>query len=281
MNARDIALTGVPRAGTTLACRLLGQCRHSVALFEPMPVLDLPVDHELALAQVLDFYRSVRTQIARERTAPSKVHAGAVPDNLYGATAHDGTRPLLAHPGLLQVAADLPAAFTLIIKHNAAFTALLPALATKLDTFAIVRNPLAVIASWQSVAVPVQHGRVPAGERLDARLAARLDASNDVLERQLQVLDWFFRQYHEYLPVARVLRYEDIIASQGGVLYARVGVAGAIDPSLTAQDPLSRHKAAAIDVVRRALHAYPGAWRHWYAAAEIDAALAAARGACG
>jgi len=281
MNPRNIALTGVPRAGTTLACRLLGQCRHSVALFEPMPVLTLPQDHRLALEQVLDFYRSVRTRIAREHTAPSKVRGGTVPDNLYGETGSDGTRPLLAHPGELHVAPDLPADFTLTIKHNAAFTALLPDLATQLDTFAIVRNPLAVIASWQSVDIPVQQGRVPAGERLDAGLASRLDASDDVLERQLWVLDWFFRQYRAHLPMQHVLRYEDIVASQGAALYSRIGMDCPADSTLRAHDPLSRRDAAAVDAVRRALRAFPGAWRHWYDPAEIDAAPAAQPGASG
>src|SRR3546814_6181629 len=106
MSARNIALTGVPRAGTTLACRLLGQCRDAVALFEPMAVLALPRAHDLALAQVLDFFADVRARVARDRTAPSKVRGGAVPDNLYGDTGSDGTRPLQAHPGQLHLPAD-------------------------------------------------------------------------------------------------------------------------------------------------------------------------------
>lgn len=279
MNARNIALTGVPRAGTTLACRLLGQCRNTVALFEPMPVLALPRAHDLALAQVLDFYREVRTRIARERTAPSKVRGGAVPDNLYGEADSDGRRPLQAHPGQLHLPANLPDDFTLLIKHNAAFTALLPALATQLDTFAIVRNPLAVIASWQSVALPVQQGHVPAGEWLDPQLAARLDACTDVLERQLRVLDWFFRQFHAHLPRHRVLRYEDIVASQGTLLHARIGMDGTADTTLRAHNPLARRDAAAIETVRGALRAFPGAWRHWYEPDEIDAACFLRHGA--
>lgn len=281
MSGRDIALTGVPRSGTTLACRLLGQCRNTVALFEPMPVLTLPQEHGLALAQVLDFYRDVRTRIAREHNAPSKVRGGAVPDNLYAEAGSDGRRQLQAHPGLLQVPADLPDDFTLVIKHNAAFTALLPKLAMQLDTFAIVRNPLAVIASWQSVDVPVQQGRVPAGERLDPQLAARLNASNDVLERQLRVLDWFFQQFHSHLPLQRVLRYEDIVASHGALLHARVGASGSADATLQAHNLASRRDPAAIETVRCALHEFPGAWRHWYEPAEIDAALVAQPGGAG
>lgn len=279
MNERNIALTGVPRAGTTLACRLLGQCRNTVALFEPMPVLTLPRDHALALAQVRAFFRDVRSQIIQQHSAPSKVHDGRVPDNLYGEAGGDGRRPLQAHPGLLHVAADLPAGFTLVIKHNAAFAALLPTLAAQFDTFAIVRNPLAIIASWQSVELPVQQGHVPAGERLDPALAGRLQANPDVLERQLLVLDWFFRQFQAHLPSTHVLRYEDIVASQGSLLFSRVGVLGDADPTLHAHDPLARCDATTIARLHRAVRAFPGAWQHWYAPDAIDAALAARQGA--
>src|SRR3546814_16815912 len=103
MNARNIALTGVPRAGTTLACRLLGQCRDAVALFEPMAVLALPRAHDLALAQVLAFFADVRARVARDRTAPRKVSGGAVPDNLYCATGSPGTLPLQATPRALYI----------------------------------------------------------------------------------------------------------------------------------------------------------------------------------
>ena len=36
MSGRDLVLTGIPRGGTTLACRLLVFCDDSVALFEPL-----------------------------------------------------------------------------------------------------------------------------------------------------------------------------------------------------------------------------------------------------
>ena len=42
MSGRQLALTGVPRSGTTLCCRLLGMARGTVALFEPMDVAWLP-----------------------------------------------------------------------------------------------------------------------------------------------------------------------------------------------------------------------------------------------
>ena len=52
MSGRQLALTGVPRSGTTLCCRLLGMARGTVALVEPMDVAGLPRGREPALAAI-------------------------------------------------------------------------------------------------------------------------------------------------------------------------------------------------------------------------------------
>src|SRR3546814_9245122 len=89
-------------------------------------------------------------------------------------------------------------------------------------------------------------------------MTSRLEGCNDVLERQLQVLDWFFQQFHAHLTLHQILRYEDIVASQGTLLHARVGMDGTADATLRIHDPLSRRDAAAIERVRRALREFPG-----------------------
>lgn len=269
MSGRDIALTGVPRGGTTLACRLLGQCERTVALFEPMQVLTLPCERSAALDAVQAYYREVRAQIAREGSAPSQQRDGDVPDNPFAEPDATGTRPPQASAGLLRVDPGLAADATLVIKHNAAFTALLPDLSQRLPTYAIVRNPLAVLASWQSVPLPVRDGRVPAGERFDHALARQLDASAEPLERQLIVLDWCFRQFAEHLPPNRVIRYEAMVASQGEALRAAVGVRGAADAPLSERHPRRLCGAAVLRDLSNALLARDGAWHHWYDPASI------------
>src|SRR5690606_38692646 len=129
---------------------------------------------------------------------------GQVPDNPFVSEAGaDGRRRHQVTRGLIRPGKPLSDAFTLVVKHNAAFTALLPALAERFDTWAIVRNPLAVLASWYSVELPVTQGRLPAGERLDPALAATLDAEPDVVSRQLRILDWLFSRYAAALPRER------------------------------------------------------------------------------
>lgn len=274
---RDLALTGIPRGGTTLACRLLGQCHDAIALFEPMPVQDLSRTADVALTEVRAFYAAARRQLREQGHAPSKQHAGVVPDNPFAEPARAGERELLATPGYVRPLHTLSPRCSLVIKHNAAFTALLPQLAQVLPTLAIVRNPLAVLASWRSVPLPVRDGRVPAGERLDHALATALDAQPDRLQRQLLVLEWFFQRFAEHLPAAQVLRYEDIIAGQGAPLFdaARLRPTAPIVP-LSNRNSRLRVDAAAAQELLAALLASDGAWRRWYSEADLLALLSPA-----
>lgn len=222
----DTALTGVPRGGTTLACRLLGEAVDSVALFEPMPVDELPLPADAACDAVLDYFRGVRARIRRERRAPSRLHAGQVPDNPYTDRGPNTGRAWRVEPGEMVVAKPLTEHFHLLIKHNAAFMALLPLLTRRMPVLGVLRNPLAVLCSWHSVDLPVSHGRLPAGERLDPVLAQRLAAIPDVPTRQLLIIDWCFERLLRWLPPERLLRYEDIVADGGTSLLAAAGLVG-------------------------------------------------------
>ena len=85
------------------------------------------------------------------KIAPSKHILGGVPDNHFGtARIPGGLRLERAKRGWVQVRKPLSPDFNLAMKHPAAFTALLPELATRISCYAIVRNPLAALASWNS-----------------------------------------------------------------------------------------------------------------------------------
>lgn len=273
MNGRDLALAGIPRGGTTLACRLLGGARDTVSLFEPMAVHELPSgDPGAAVDGVLAFFARTRAGLLRDGTAPCKLKAGAVPDNPFGDAAGGSPRRLQVSLGTITIDPPPRPGFTLVVKHNAAFLALLPGLARSVETLGIVRNPLAVLASWNAVALPVSRGRLPAGERLDPALAARLDAEPDEVARQLIVLDWCFARMSAGLPPGRVVRYEDMAGSQGRALFAAAGVEGVPDPTLDSRNTQAggapRLPPA---MLAQRLSGFEGAWRAWYPRAEIEA----------
>ena len=161
-----------------------------------------------------------------------------------------------------------------MVKHNAAFAALLPSLAEAFECLALVRNPLAVLASWNSVDLPVAQGHLPAGERLAPALAAALDAEASLLARQLLLLDWLFARFADALPRTRILRYEEVVESQGAALARASGIA--IPTSeLVSRNASRLYDAAACATFAAALRADAGAWRSFYDDDDIVAALAA------
>jgi hypothetical protein len=268
--ANDLALTGIPRGGTTLACRLAGLAQDCVALFEPMDPETLPLQREAAIDGVQAFFRDTRQRLEREGVAPSKQRDGEVPDNPFSAPDATGKRQWLVAPGLIEMAPPAPG-FTLAVKHNASFTALLPELARRMRVVAVVRNPLAVLASWNTVELPVGGGRIPAGERFDPALATRLDGEPDRLQRQLIVLEWFFHRFQEAGDAIAVVRYEDIVATGGQALYAAARLQGEGDSSLRGRNTSATYRGIGIAGMAAGLARAGGAWRHWYAQADIDA----------
>lgn len=275
MKPRDLILTGVPRSGTTLCCDLLGRAGDTMALVEPMPVHALPLDHAEAVGSIRGFFRDSRDSLLRAGEAIGQQVGGRGPDNFFDDQRDArGLRVRKVGLGAVRVDKPLSPCFTLVVKHNAAFAALLPTLAESFECLALVRNPLAVLASWNSVDLPVARGRLPAGERLEPALATALDAQPDLLTRQLLLLDWLFARFARVLPRARILRYEDVVGSNGAALAQASGIA--LPAATLASRNASRlYDADACAAFAARLRADRGAWRGFYGEDEIMAALAA------
>lgn len=267
----DLALTGVPRGGTTLACRILGEATQTLALFEPMPVEHLDADHAVACDQIEAYFSQVRAQALREGRAPSRHQAGKVPDNPYGEGAPGQARPGLTILGEISVNKPLSADFRLVIKHNAAFLALAPELSQRMPMLGVVRNPLAVLASWHSVDLPVSHGRLPAGERLDPALADALASQPNTLRRQVIILDWCFERLMHWIKPSCLLRYEDIVESGGRTLLHAAGLPSESAAELASRNANAQYDPALATSLHGALRAHGSAIMALYSAAELDA----------
>jgi len=133
MNPRNIILTGVPRSGTTLCCKLLGLAADTVALIEPLPVPmeELPASHADVVRIMQLYFHGFRTRLLESGTTIGHHVNGDLPDNFFDEhrTVPGGIRQRRkVQSGEIRVDKFITQKFTLIIKHNAAFTALLPAL---------------------------------------------------------------------------------------------------------------------------------------------------------
>jgi hypothetical protein len=276
----DVILTGLPRSGSTLTCHLLNRCADTVALHEPIPIPELARTHagDELVGCIAEFYQDTRRSLLQERRAVSKNIGGSVPDNTFG-VARSGRQNLRhnldSHGEVSFAGKELSANFTLAIKHNAGFTALLDRLVTQVPCYGIVRNPLSVLASWNSVNHPVQQGHVPAGERIDPALQAALARIEDRHERQFYILEWFLERFARLLPRGSILRYEDVVASGGRALAPVVSDAATLDEPLQSRNVNTAYDSGLMSVLGEKLLGRDGAIWEFYSRESVSSMLAA------
>ncbi len=215
----NIILAGIPRSGTTLACHLLNQLPNLLALVEPMDMNALMSNTTLdARAEFINTYcGSIRHDVHENGwVVANRVEGSGT--NTFSKGGSGKRKASLIGKGVIEIDKPLKNGFDLVIKHPNAFSALLPELVNAFQCFAIVRNPLSVIASWNTLDHPLSRGRAPMAEAFDCALEHRLDEAFDDLDRQLVLLDWYYEQYWRVLGAGNIIRYEDIIASNGQAL---------------------------------------------------------------
>jgi hypothetical protein len=217
----NVILTGIARSGTTLTCALLNQLPKCVALHEPMNAgymanQEFPSGY---LNEIASFFSSQRASLLSNGSAISRARDGQVPTNSFEAASNtQKLRQSIVKNQIVNFSKCLPSDFLLVVKHPNFFTATLSVLKHSYPCYAIVRNPLAVLLSWQTIQAPFNKGRLPYGEAFDADLKISLSQESDRIQRQLIILKWYFTQYRLHLAQESVIRYEDIIATGGKVL---------------------------------------------------------------
>ena len=215
-------ITGIPRSGTTLCCNLLNKCNNVVALHEPIDPLKLSSnDAHQAVNEVCEQVKNIRCSLEANKAIEHGDKAGVEIDNPIGQELDEnGLRKQKASRGLVTLP-SINSTTQLFVKQNALFTALSKDLAKHYHIFAIVRNPIDVLLSWMTVNLPVNKGRLPAGEKYDAALANALSYGT-VFERQIRIYRWFIESFHR--ANLKIVRYEDIIETNGDALYSAVGI---------------------------------------------------------
>lgn len=274
---RDVLVTGLPRSGTTLTCHLLQKLPDTVALHEPMASHKFNSERtaEEMCGDVGRFLRKQRTSIVERGTAVTQHAEGKVLDNPVGARRNEAGKRTneTMDRGEIAIDKELPRDFMLVVKHNASFTALLDALVPRFEVFAVMRNPFGVLGSWNSVSLEVGRGHVPAAERVDAQLAKDLAAIDDVVGRQLRILDWFYARYRDLLPAERVIKYEDVVATRGKRLAVINPLAASLDEPLESRNKNKLYDGDAMKAIGARLLASDGAYWHFYSRECVEALL--------
>lgn len=234
---RNIVITGPGRSGTTLTCFLLNKMPNTVALSEPIApgnYADRMPDREAVVDGIEGFYRDMRRMALSRGLVISKHVGGVVPDNTKGMV--DGRRQRIAEKGKIAVGKELEEDFYLAIKQPGLFTALLPILSQRFPCYAIIRNPLAIMASTSTLQQEKRRGKVSAKRRYDPELGGRMEANQregaDKIDQRLFRFHYAFERYQQALPESHIIRYEDICSSRGKALGVIVPAAGQLDEPL-------------------------------------------------
>lgn len=278
-------LAGLPRSGTSLCCRLADSRPDTVALIQPLAARFNNLDPARAAREVQADLAALRQRLLHERRVPTVLVDGAIGDNVVGdAKDEAGLRRKRGERAPVDVTRTLSPDFALLVKHNAMFAALAPwlklapegtsSMAIACRCMGLVRNPLAVLASWQTVALPIQEGRLPGGEPFAADLRRALASAPDVRRRQLAIVNWFFAQYSAHFAPGDVLRYETLIETNGAALAALLGRSPPGEP-LKSRNDNAAYADVPVDELAQLLIRDSGAWTEFYSVADVEAAARA------
>jgi hypothetical protein len=273
----DVVLTGMSRSGTTLACHLLNKLPNTLALNEPIArerFADLLPDYEAVAEGLGRFFRQTRKMALEEGEILSKHLNGTIPANNFGRQSRDGRlRFRSVSRGRIPVGKELDPDFLLVLKDPTMFTAVLPALVKRFPCYAIVRNPLAVLASWNSLDSWVRDGHHPGAELYDPGLSRDLALVKDRHDRQLSLLNWWFSRFERYLPPQNIIRYEELIASGGAALSAIVPAASNLREPLSSKNANPLYDRAETRQLGARLLASEGSQWRFYERSEVKKLL--------
>jgi hypothetical protein len=280
MRKRNVVLTGMARSGTSLTCSLLDKAPNTVALNEPITpgrFAELLPDLDAVADGIEQYFRRARRRIRKEGVAISKHTGGQIADNSFGRPDAEGRRKSVLEKGKISVRKELDDRFFLVIKQPGLFTAMLPQLAARLPCYALVRNPLAVLASRLSLGRSVAtSNREPtsAALRYDEALRRRMaEVERGSVEWKLGMMSWACERFASELPEQNVIRYEDIVDSGGRVLAVISPAAEQLDEPLASRNLSELYDRETMLRLGERLLESDGAYWHFYSREEVEELL--------
>lgn len=211
----NVILTGIPRAGTTLAAALIDGLSDTVCLNEPHWHNAQAASNAGNFAQfITDDFMRIRAHLLAGKPLPDRrgKHGEAI-TNYFARDAQGTMQNTFTDYPLTR--AGLSGNFTLAVKHNGPYLAVLPELIAKhhFKIIAIIRSPLPVISSWRRLNVPISRGDMPNAKAYWPALNTLINSPIDLLEKQVRLYDMMLARILEYSEFISVVRYESLIES--------------------------------------------------------------------
>ena len=275
MKNNNIILAGVARSGSTLSCHLLNKLPDTVALHEPIHPHLVPLDLEShTIGYVQDFFNEQRSSILNKGIAKSKSKNGKVPDNpMGGVDEKTGKRIRVLDGSEIKVAKSLDENFNLVIKQPGLFTGMLSVFNQDFPCYATIRNPLAVLGSWNTVDMAVTDGHAPAAEQCDPSLKASLAAEPDRFNRQVLLLSWYYEQFFKYVKQNNIIYYEEVIVTGGKALSCISPSASCLDEKLMSKNNNYLYDSSIKDQLASHLLNFDGFYWKYYSRKEVGSLI--------
>ena len=229
-----LIVTGIPFSGASLVCSLLNRLPDVVAINEPEALRELleTQDAELQCRSVTDYFTQVRHALELRFGSTRPDPLAVLFSRLLGRGRHARLPTDNAPLHEVDVAEQyLPPDFTVAIKCLNPIACTLGVMTQFFRCCVVVRNPLGILNEWRVQSGPLREGREPQIEKAVPRLARRLDGAEGVRQRQIILMDWYFRQFANTSKSTVTSRYEDVVSSNGRSLSAAIASAAKI-PSL-------------------------------------------------
>lgn len=222
-----------------------------------------------AASELHRYFSDTRNEINNNRRVKAKVAINGGTNPFGEQLNAEGKRISLSSHKEIEISKNLTEDFVLVVKHPMAFTALLPLLKGVFPIYATIRNPLSCILSWNSISAPVSSGRAPQAEARDKVLEEKLSSEPDLTARQVLIADWMFKRYILDLPIRSIIKYEDIISTNGANLSSIVKAKIPADISLQSMNANKLYSRELVTNLTNRLLNHCGAWSAFYSEQDI------------
>jgi len=268
-------IAGLPRAGTTLALTLLQTLPRVIALDEALrePELRLATTSSDIAVITRRFLREQRRLAQDEGLVWTYNKEGVVSSDQFDGPIRNNLRSRTVNASWAKLPHPLTPKTMLVAKQPVVFTAALDVMAQIWPMIGVVRNPIAVLGSWNSVDFGIRTGRAAVPERLHPDLQKQLEALPDQYDRQVALVHWFLGRLKQHLPADRLIRYEDIVSSGGSVLSVLVPEASSLNTPLETRNRSDSYDPGILLTVGERMLASEGPAWEVYSKAEASALL--------
>ena len=232
-------ITGPLRSGTTLFSKLLWDLPNTVALQEVInPTQFVGKDQQESVAMMQAHFDRIREEILTQKKTINKLMDGRVSDNYASSRGklktawhflklrqYDKAYKILRYKrhigntvAYVSIDKELTPDFLLYLKAPILYTVYLPVFKNIYPTYAIIRNPLSVLGSWQSLGFFTMDSEYQLYKDLGRNEFAEIMRILNQDDRRIALLHWYFEQYKNHLPSSHIVYYEEMIRSNGKII---------------------------------------------------------------